>query len=322
MKNRNLFSLGLLALFLLDVTVKAQTSDYNSINEKMKYENITSNTELFKIPSSYPIEKPVFGKIDEKMYLESGDCSPIETFNFDFEETASHELFNNYCWNGNYKNYPTVFVTVEPGQAEYPKPNYVLQVYKTYENDIIFVFPKVSTTQGTHLLSFDIKLALSASPSSITGNEKIQIGTMSNKSNFSSFTPYGEDFPVNNTGTFMTTPITFPEGHQYVAMKIDLGHEPHKAILLDNIKWVSQSSLSTDEVTINKNSIYPNPASTELYINSISDVEKVEIYDQAGRLVKTSVEKKIPVYDFMNGIYLMKIIFKNGTTETHKFIKE
>lgn len=320
MKNRNLFSLGLIALILSNGSVFAQSNDYHRTNDETKNQKNVLSKKAFSNS-----EKAKFVNVsntDEVMFLQSNDCSAVETFNFDFENMGAHELFGTYCWNANYTNYPTVFITVNPTEAEGPNPNYVLQIYKSNENAILFVFPEVSTKEGTHFLSFDIKMALNGSPNSITGNEKIQIGTMSNKNNFNSFLPYGEDFAMNATGTFSTEPITFPQGHKYVAMKLDFDSEPHKVLLLDNIKWTSQNSLGTNETSVNKNGVYPNPVSSTLYIDSKLEVQSAQIFDLNGKLVKVSDEKSIPVQDLMNGVYILKMNFKNGTSETQKFIKK
>lgn len=54
--------------------------------------------------------------------------------------------------------------------------------------------------------------------------------------------------------------------------------------------------------------LYPNPASNIFYVNG-KDISKVEIYDLAGRLVKSAsnISNGISVSEFSKGIYILKI---------------
>ncbi len=94
-------------------------------------------------------------------------------------------------------------------------------------------------------------------------------------------------------------------------------------------------SLELNEVDYNKDimpwvggelSIYPNPASDILYVNGITNSAKVQVVNYVGQVVYTgnieSVSSKINIDKLSSGIYILKIIGKNGFVETRKIVKE
>ncbi|WP_372474294.1 T9SS type A sorting domain-containing protein [Capnocytophaga sp. ARDL2] len=167
-------------------------------------------------------------------------CPAVATFDFTFENNTTETLFSTDCWKGTHTSFPTVSVTnAAGGTGDIALPDKVLQIYKsgTITTPITLVTPEVSSTNGTHALSFDIELALAGTPTAIDGNEKIIVGTMSDANDFSTFVATNQEFAVNQTGTFTTAPIVFPTNHKYVAIRFDFGVAGHKALIVDNIKW-------------------------------------------------------------------------------------
>jgi len=69
--------------------------------------------------------------------------------------------------------------------------------------------------------------------------------------------------------------------------------------------------------------IYPNPVLTELFINSDSQIEKVEIYSITGALLKicNNFKEKISVSALARGIYFLKVYTDKGVMVS-KFVKE
>lgn len=80
-------------------------------------------------------------------------------------------------------------------------------------------------------------------------------------------------------------------------------------------------NMSSDEEI----SVFPNPASDKLFITSISDIQKIEIYNQAGQLMKDSDTKgnalHINTANLESGIYFLKIFLLDSNT-TRKLIIE
>ena len=101
-------------------------------------------------------------------------------------------------------------------------------------------------------------------------------------------------------------------------------------IFKDNGKFGPQATYMIDvlypagieEVTA-ENSIYPNPATDHITINSTDNVQRVEIYNMQGQLVKaeTGAVNNISVKDLANGMYTLKLTTDNGTS-IHKIVKK
>ena len=73
--------------------------------------------------------------------------------------------------------------------------------------------------------------------------------------------------------------------------------------------------------------LYPNPASTLIYIQSDADMESVELIDRLGRLVHTlpvtGSKSQIDISSLTNGIYLAKVnLRENKGTITRSFVVE
>lgn len=87
---------------------------------------------------------------------------------------------------------------------------------------------------------------------------------------------------------------------------------------------VNDSSLSTEKFEDDlKVSVFPNPTSDFLQINSPSAITSVEIYSfQGQKLVSYSNQKKIDVRDLSNGLYFLKVKDEFGKLQTVKFIKK
>ena len=81
-------------------------------------------------------------------------------------------------------------------------------------------------------------------------------------------------------------------------------------------------ALAVSDVNKSKVSIYPNPATEYLNINSASKISAVQIFDISGRKVNAElVDNKVNVQNLAKGSYVIKITDASGTT-SQKFIKE
>ena len=93
----------------------------------------------------------------------------------------------------------------------------------------------------------------------------------------------------------------------------------------DDLSWTCYNGLGTDETTVNKFSIYPNPVKNNtLYVSgkNIEKIKRVEIYNVNGILVQV-IEKPfnnknyITLKNTTKGMYLLK--FDNNS---FKFLVE
>ncbi|MCL2683540.1 MAG: T9SS type A sorting domain-containing protein [Bacteroidales bacterium] len=83
--------------------------------------------------------------------------------------------------------------------------------------------------------------------------------------------------------------------------------------------------LSVQDVGINANAIYPNPASSTLFIKNDGTLTDVRIYDNMGRLVINYVELdneviELNVSDFSPGLYVVRLMNRENKIEAKKVI--
>lgn len=68
--------------------------------------------------------------------------------------------------------------------------------------------------------------------------------------------------------------------------------------------------------------VYPNPATENITIGGVDNIIRAEIFNLQGQLVKVETEKtEINVKDLSNGMYMMKVTTKNGSS-MHKIVKK
>ncbi len=58
--------------------------------------------------------------------------------------------------------------------------------------------------------------------------------------------------------------------------------------------------------------VYPNPASTSLTVSSENEILRLELFDLIGRKVKSAVNKQVDISKIPNGIYMIKVVTKQG----------
>jgi uncharacterized repeat protein (TIGR02543 family) len=85
-------------------------------------------------------------------------------------------------------------------------------------------------------------------------------------------------------------------------------------------KWTNEGS-AIKAVVVEPLTVYPNPAKSEVYIQSKTPIEKVEILDISGRVVGSSNSTTINVSALPRGINFVRI-FIDGQSITKKIIKE
>ena len=86
--------------------------------------------------------------------------------------------------------------------------------------------------------------------------------------------------------------------------------------------YSSQIKLGTDESTMSKVSVYPNPTKDFVNINSSSKVTKVTIFSADGKQLAEDSSTKINVSKLPAGVYLMRIDFIDGKSSTQKIVKQ
>jgi plastocyanin len=67
--------------------------------------------------------------------------------------------------------------------------------------------------------------------------------------------------------------------------------------------------------------IYPNPTSDFVYLSGFNGDSKTRVYNITGKLLQSTIEKKIDLSSYPNGLYIVNIR-SNNRVYTHTIIKE
>lgn len=69
-------------------------------------------------------------------------------------------------------------------------------------------------------------------------------------------------------------------------------------------------------------SIYPNPSTNRIFVDTKKRLKKTDIYSHRGALLHTTTNTVIDINDFPKGIYLLTLYFESGTLEYRRIAKE
>lgn len=117
----------------------------------------------------------------------------------------------------------------------------------------------------------------------------------------------------------------FGEGHHtstYTWVRTSSNHDwTHTNVITTNLDLDEYQLPEEEKITL-----YPNPANTEITIQSMESIQSIRIYNTLGSNIKTieniqSNQIIIPVIDFANGMYMVEIATENDLS-TIKFIKQ
>jgi hypothetical protein len=91
-------------------------------------------------------------------------------------------------------------------------------------------------------------------------------------------------------------------------------------VWIDNVRVMNATSIEELESDLN---VYPNPATEVINISTSDEVQRVEIFNMQGQLVKveTGDVNTVSVKELANGVYTIKLTTSNGTS-MHKIVKK
>ncbi len=134
---------------------------------------------------------------------------------------------------------------------------------------------------------------------------------------------YAASLGIDTNGVTMGLPLAISQDGKKIAGTGMNASNQMVAFYLD-----LSGTLSVGDIEKGKNkntiSIYPNPVTDILYFNGAGKIEKAEVYDMAGQIVKsfTSIEDQVDVSSLVKGNYVLKLSEKGGKHQNHKFIKK
>jgi len=263
---------------------------------------LTNGTAVIRATSLADTTK--FGELTVTVKIPTANpCTAVQTF---LETFDTFTAFPENCWTANYPNYPTVDLNGTTNKA--------IQLYSGNQpNDIILVSPEVSTIDGQHQLVFDI---VSTNGAGTT----VQIGTMTDNTDFSTFAAVGAPF-TPSVGSHSTQAIPANAGHKYVAIRFIHGGGHGKVLVVDNVEW-KQVTASADKFDDDKVKIYPNPTTGMFFIDTDIDVKSIEIYNTSGQRILKTNQKNINLENASNGLYIVNVYAADGTHASYKIIKK
>lgn len=93
----------------------------------------------------------------------------------------------------------------------------------------------------------------------------------------------------------------------------------------DDVSWAPTVALDVNEASSkNDVTLYPNPFTDIITISGDVPLQSVVIYDASGKMAKEirGSEKTISLHNLSSGMYMIKLIMKNGSSKTIKAIKK
>ena len=89
------------------------------------------------------------------------------------------------------------------------------------------------------------------------------------------------------------------------------------------IAWTDGRILGVNENTLSDFSIYPNPTTGILTIQSETAIHQIEIYTLLGQLVlSNSSQNSIDISSVSQGIFFIKVMDENGNVGSQKVVKK
>ncbi len=249
-------------------------------------------------------------------------CAPVSTLFENFDSYTTGALTNVPCWG---RIQAGIGGTNINGNGALSGTKHIMQRSISANDFTIAILPELNNVNaGTHSLKFNAYCSVN------TG--KLEVGYMTNPADASTFTLL-QQLNITNTSYTPATgsseyaisvPNTVPAGAR-LAIRNSFAISGNSLYYWDNISWAPTQNMNVNEANIkSKVSIYPNPFSDVISITNGENVQQVIVYDVSGKLIREikNIEESISLQDLASGIYLIKMIIKDGTLQTVKAIKK
>lgn len=250
-------------------------------------------------------------------------CAPAATLSENFDSYATGSLTNAPCWG---RAQTGLGATNINGNGALSGTRHVLQRSISVGDVTIAILPEFSNINtGTQSLKFNAYC-------SVTNTGKLEVGYITNPADFNSFTLIQQLNIVNTTYTPTTgsseysvaIPATVPAGAR-LAIRNSYAVSGNAQYFWDNISWGPSQSMGVNDIAINsKPGISPNPFTDTITITNNKNIQLIGIYDVSGKLIKEirNIDNTISLHTLPSGVYIVKMIMQDGTSETIKTIKK
>lgn len=102
-----------------------------------------------------------------------------------------------------------------------------------------------------------------------------------------------------------------------IQFKFDGGNGA-QSIFLDNIYFYRGPATSLPSVDENKVRVYPNPVKSGDRVTMSADVNQIEVYDAVGRKIISTTNSVLNTEGLDQGIYILRILTRNGSIQTER----
>ncbi|PIE50339.1 MAG: hypothetical protein CSA38_03855 [Flavobacteriales bacterium] len=99
----------------------------------------------------------------------------------------------------------------------------------------------------------------------------------------------------------------------------------YNTLYYDDFKYKEKQTLATGETVLNTNEVvvYPNPFKDVVKINNIDNVTTINLMDMSGRVVSSfAPAKELNLAHLDAGVYVIQLVYKDGSVKTVKSIKK
>lgn len=131
---------------------------------------------------------------------------------------------------------------------------------------------------------------------------------------------YGINYKSGDVTTSLN--VAYEDADTYYLLVRDMDYiDVPECDIYDSIKVIANPKVETSltNTSVKKVSISPNPASTRTNVVAEGSVEKIEILNIAGEVVKLSNNKNIDTSKLPNGLYIVRTTI-DGETSVHKLV--
>lgn len=241
-------------------------------------------------------------------------CAPQTSLFENFDSYNSGYITNAPCWGRLVTGSGNVNIN---GTGAYSGTKHIIQ--RPITGSSMAILPELSNiSAGTHSLRFRAYCSTNAGI--------MHIGYVTDPTNIASFVLI-QDVNITNT--------SYAEGNEYsIAVPNTVPATARLAILTDganlnyyydDISWAPTAPLGVNEIAAKHDIIiYPNPFTDRVSISGEIPLESVSVYDASGKMVKEikSSERTVSLHDLQSGMYMIRLIMKNGTSKTIKAVKK
>lgn len=222
------------------------------------------------------------------------------------------------CWSSlitPFSTSPTI--TYSSTQAQDGSLSARLYSGNSTDTDLLLISPQVLDLDATKQISFYVY-----------DNDMgaLEVGTMANKNDATTFTPYQVFTDADLTDDAWEQKIVTFEDYtgtdQYIAFRY-VAASTFDNLFIDNFSYDTNPVLSTSENSLSDVSIYPNPVKNALHITG-EHISSITIYTINGKKVFSKREslETINVTNLNAGIYFVELKDQDGKRIMKKVIKQ